>query len=39
LGLPFAQSIIAQHNGMIEFESEPGDTTFSIIIPLEQNNE
>ena len=39
LGLTFAQSIIAQHNGMIEFESEPGDTTFSIIIPLEQNNE
>jgi two-component system nitrogen regulation sensor histidine kinase GlnL len=39
LGLNFAQSIIAQHNGMIEFESEPGDTTFSIIIPLEQSNE
>jgi len=39
LGLTFAQSIIAQHNGMIEFESEPGDTTFSIIIPLEQSNE
>ena len=39
LGLTFAQSIIAQHDGMIEFESEPGDTTFSIIIPLEQNNE
>lgn len=39
LGLTFAQSIIAQHKGMIEFESEPGDTTFSIIIPLEQNNE
>ena len=39
LGLTFAQSIIAQHNGMIEFESEPGDTTFSIIIPLEQANE
>ena len=39
LGLTFAQSIIAQHNGMIEFESEPGDTTYSNIIPLEQNNE
>ena len=39
LGLTFAHSIIAQHNGMIEFESEPGDTTFSIIIPLEQSNE
>ena len=39
LGLNFAQSIMAQHNGMIEFESEPGNTTFSIIIPLEQSNE
>ena len=39
LGLNFAQSIMAQHSGMIEFESVPGDTTFSIIIPLEQSNE
>jgi len=39
LGLNFAQSIIAQHDGMIEFESEPGNTTFSIIIPLRQRNE
>ena len=39
LGLTFAQSIIAQHNGMIELESEPGNTTFSIIIPLGQTSE
>jgi len=35
LGLTFAQSIISQHKGMIEFESEPGDTIFRILIPLE----
>ena len=34
LGLTFAQSIIAQHSGIIEFQSKPGDTTFSLIIPL-----
>ncbi|MEX2489803.1 MAG: nitrogen regulation protein NR(II) [Pseudomonadales bacterium] len=36
LGLSFAQSIVHQHHGLIEFESEPGDTRFTIIIPLEQ---
>ncbi len=35
LGLSLAQSIIYQHAGLIEFESEPGKTDFSIIIPLE----
>ncbi len=37
LGLTFAQSIISQHQGMIEFQSNPGETVFSIYIPLEQN--
>lgn len=36
LGLTFAQSIISQHAGMIEFDSKPGNTTFKIYIPLEQ---
>lgn len=36
LGLSVAQSIIHQHRGLIEFESEPGRTAFSVIIPLEQ---
>ena len=35
LGLSVAQSIIHQHRGLIEFESRPGETTFSIILPLE----
>lgn len=34
LGLSIAQSLINQHNGLIEFESEPGRTRFNIIIPI-----
>ncbi len=36
LGLSLAQSIIHQHHGLIEVESSPGKTDFTIIIPLEQ---
>ena len=36
LGLSFAQSIVQKHQGLIEFESEPGRTQFSIILPMEQ---
>ncbi len=39
LGLPIAQSLINQHNGIIECTSTPGKTTFSIYIPVENNNE
>ncbi|MFP3874951.1 MAG: nitrogen regulation protein NR(II) [Thiohalophilus sp.] len=35
LGLSIAQSLIQQHNGIIECESEPGQTVFSIYIPIE----
>jgi|TARA_Y100000310_G_scaffold345773_1_gene469662 two-component system nitrogen regulation sensor histidine kinase GlnL len=35
LGLSVALAIINQHRGLIEFESEPGNTTFSLLIPLE----
>ncbi|KAF3977378.1 MAG: nitrogen regulation protein NR(II) [Methylococcales symbiont of Iophon sp. n. MRB-2018] len=34
LGLSIAQSLINQHNGFIECESEPGNTIFSIFLPL-----
>lgn len=34
LGLSIAQSLIHQHNGFIECESEPGNTIFSILLPL-----
>ncbi|WP_305907020.1 nitrogen regulation protein NR(II) [Methylomarinum sp. Ch1-1] len=38
LGLSIAQSLINQHNGLIECESVPGRTVFSIYLPLENNH-
>ncbi|MDO9234005.1 MAG: nitrogen regulation protein NR(II) [Methylotenera sp.] len=35
LGLTLAQTFITQHHGMIECESEPGKTCFTILLPLE----
>jgi two-component system nitrogen regulation sensor histidine kinase GlnL len=35
LGLAIAQSIMAQHHGMIECESAPGNTRFSLYLPLD----
>jgi two-component system nitrogen regulation sensor histidine kinase GlnL len=35
LGLAITQNIITQHRGMIECDSEPGETCFSIFLPLE----
>jgi two-component system nitrogen regulation sensor histidine kinase GlnL len=35
LGLSIAQALINQHNGLIECGSEPGNTVFSIYLPLE----
>ncbi|HVF64694.1 MAG TPA: nitrogen regulation protein NR(II) [Casimicrobiaceae bacterium] len=34
LGLTIAQTFIAQHNGTIECESEPGRTVFRTLLPL-----
>lgn len=34
LGLSIAQSLISQHNGLIEFETEPGKTVFSVFLPV-----
>jgi len=36
LGLSIAQQYISQHKGIIEFDSHPGDTVFSIILPMEK---
>jgi signal transduction histidine kinase len=38
LGLPISRKIVEDHGGFMDFESRPGTgTTFSIIIPLEQD--
>jgi len=34
LGLSIAQSLVNQHGGLIECQSEPGSTTFSILLPV-----
>jgi len=34
LGLTLAQTFVQQHQGAVEYESEPGHTTFKIVIPL-----
>jgi two-component system nitrogen regulation sensor histidine kinase GlnL len=34
LGLSIAQSLVNQHGGLIECHSEPGNTTFSILLPV-----
>ena len=34
LGLTLAQTFVQQHQGTVEFESEPGKTVFKIVIPL-----
>jgi two-component system nitrogen regulation sensor histidine kinase GlnL len=39
LGLSIAQSLIQQHNGQIEFTSQPGETCFTILIPLENGHD
>lgn len=39
LGLSIAQSLINQHNGIIECNSEPGNTVFSVYLPVENSNE
>lgn len=35
LGLSIAQSLVRRHHGLIQCESVPGRTCFSILIPLE----
>ena len=35
LGLTIAQTFIAQHDGTIEWASTPGQTSFTILLPLE----
>ncbi len=39
LGLSIAQALINQHNGLIECSSEPGNTVFSIFLPITAQGE
>ncbi len=38
LGLSISQQLINQHNGLVECESRPGSTNFSIYLPMEMHN-
>ena len=35
LGLSIAQSLVYEHGGIVECTSRPGDTTFSILLPMD----
>ncbi len=39
LGLSIAQSLIQQHQGLIEFTSTPGETTFTLLLPIHLHND
>jgi two-component system nitrogen regulation sensor histidine kinase GlnL len=39
LGLTIAQTFVTQHNGTIEWESAPGRTIFTILLPLEMTRD
>jgi two-component system, NtrC family, nitrogen regulation sensor histidine kinase GlnL len=38
LGLSLAQTYVSQHQGLIEFESVPGRTRFTILLPVRERN-
>ena len=37
LGLAVAQDLVGRHEGLIEFESRPGRTVFTILLPLDHH--
>jgi two-component system nitrogen regulation sensor histidine kinase GlnL len=39
LGLSIAQSLIGQHGGLVECRSKPGETVFTVLLPVERQNE
>ena len=39
LGLSIAQSLISRHQGLIECSSKPGETVFTILLPLDSKHE
>lgn len=38
LGLAIAQSLVSQHEGLIEFQSQPGQTVFTLLLPLDNDH-
>jgi two-component system nitrogen regulation sensor histidine kinase GlnL len=36
LGLAVAQELVTRHGGIVEFESEPGRTLFTLLLPIEE---
>jgi two-component system nitrogen regulation sensor histidine kinase GlnL len=34
LGLPISQNLVNLHDGLIEFDSVPGNTVFRVLLPL-----
>ena len=39
LGLAVAQDIATRHDGLVEFESRPGRTIFSLLLPIRMNHD
>ena len=39
LGLTLAQTFVAQHHGTITFESHPGGTTFTLLLPIDYSEQ
>jgi two-component system nitrogen regulation sensor histidine kinase GlnL len=39
LGLSLAQSYVSQHQGLIEFDSAPGRTRFTILLPVRERSD
>ena len=39
LGLAITQNLISQHGGLVECESLPGKTEFTLYLPLDENYE
>lgn len=38
LGLAVSQELVTRHGGLIEFTSEPGETCFSLLLPLDEGD-
>ena len=39
LGLPIAQTLVMRHGGLIECTSEPGETVFTLLLPLDASDD